>query len=52
MLVTFSALGMVLGIAAATSAARFPLHKARLERLGGGLLISSLALLALAFPML
>ena len=51
MLVSIAALGIVSGIAAATGAARFPSYKAKLERLGGGLLISGLALLAFAFPM-
>ncbi len=51
MLVLIAALGIVAGIAAAAGAARFPAYKAGLERLGGGLLISGLALLALAFHM-
>ncbi len=52
MLVTIAALGIVAGMIAATSAAKFPPYKAKLERLGGGLLISGFTLLAFAFPML
>lgn len=41
---------VVLGAVAAMSAGNFPPHRARLERWGGALLLSGVALIALAFP--
>ena len=40
----------VAGAIAAMSAGNFPKHRTRLESWGGGLLLSGVALIALAFP--
>lgn len=42
--------GVLLGIAFAASAGKFPAQKATLERWGGMLLVSGIALIAFAFP--
>jgi hypothetical protein len=44
--------GLVAGIFAAAVADVFPAHRSALQGWGGGLLVGSVALLGLAFPML
>lgn len=43
-------LGVILGVAIAITAARFPTRQVALERWGGMLLVGGIALLAFAFP--
>jgi hypothetical protein len=45
-------LGLVAGIFSAAVADVFPAHRSALQGWGGGLLVGSVALLGLAFPML
>lgn len=52
MFLLFGAVGIVLGMGAAVSAAWFPAHKSRLERWGGALFIVGLALTGFALPMI
>jgi hypothetical protein len=44
------ATGIVFGAIAAISAGNFPPHRNQLERWGGALLLSGVALIALGFP--
>jgi hypothetical protein len=44
------ATAVVFGALAALSAGNFPPHRSRLERWGGALLLSGIALIALGFP--
>jgi len=46
------AVGLVVGIAAAATADVFPAHRSALKDWGSGLVIASVALLGLAFPMI
>ncbi len=50
--IIFGLIGLILGTASASSAARFPLHQARLEQWGGNLFVGSLALLGFGFPII
>jgi len=43
-------LGILLGIAVAMSAGKFPARRVALERCGGMLLVGGIALVAFAFP--
>ncbi|MDE2167779.1 MAG: hypothetical protein KGJ66_15755 [Alphaproteobacteria bacterium] len=45
-------IGVVLGAVAALTAAKFPVHQARLERWGGDLVVAGIALLGFSFPMI
>lgn len=44
--------GLVVGVLAAASADVFPTYRAALQDWGSGLLVGSVALLGLAFPMI
>jgi hypothetical protein len=43
-------LGIVIGVAVATTAGRFPARRAKLERCGGMLMVGGIALVAFAIP--
>ncbi|MDE2228938.1 MAG: hypothetical protein KGL11_07860 [Alphaproteobacteria bacterium] len=45
-------IGVVFGATSVLAAAKFPLHQTQLERWGGDLLVSGVALLAFSFPMI
>jgi hypothetical protein len=51
-LISIGSAGIVSGLVATATAARFPAHRKRLEQWGGGLFVSGVAVLAMAFPML
>ncbi len=46
------AAGLAIGTIAAAFADIFPAHRAAMQEWGGGLLVASVALLGLAFPMI
>ena len=45
-------IGVALGATSALIAAKFPSHQARLERWGGDLIVTGIALLGFSFPMI
>lgn len=50
MLITLGLLGTVVGASFAAGARRFPSYELAMERWGGGIFLSGLALIGLAFP--
>jgi hypothetical protein len=50
-LISIGAAGILSGLVATATAARFPAYRKRLEQWGSGLFVSGIALLAIAFPM-
>lgn len=52
MLLILGTIGVTLGAASALTAAKFPVHQARLERWGGDLIVTGIALLGFSFPMI
>jgi hypothetical protein len=50
-LISIGTAGIISGLAATAAAASFPAYRKRLEQWGGGLFVSGIALLAVAFPM-
>jgi hypothetical protein len=49
-LISIGAAGIISGLVATATAARFPAYRKRLEQWGGSLFVSGVALLAMAFP--
>lgn len=51
MCTAIGAIGIIVGMAAVFGAARYPVHRIKLETWGGGLFVIGVAFLALNFPL-
>jgi hypothetical protein len=50
-LIILGAISVAFGATSALAATKFPMHRSRLERWGGDLVIAGVALLGFSFPM-